>query len=103
MRGWDRAEVGEECVFYLLFVQCPGGGTLPRTVPPIVKVLWKPGIQVPLARARADQSQVPCVAATNTRIQDIESGIIRTCKSSLPRDWCSGLQLRMNMNIAPIF
>lgn len=35
--------------FSLLSVQCPGRGGLPKTVSPIVSVLWGPEMQAPLA------------------------------------------------------
>lgn len=67
-----------------LSVQCPGYGSLPRTVSPIATAPQDAGVQAPALATRARRSRgIPWVAATKTRAADVKISIPDVCKAPL--------------------
>ena len=72
----------------LLSVQCPGGGSLPRTIPLIAAVLWDPKMPGFLATRASDQGVSPKPSATKTGHQtSVKLPSRQRCALELGRGW----------------
>lgn len=69
---------------------CPGGGSQPRTVFPVVAELWDTRMEALLAIRTRQSRSIPWVAATKTGVPDVGMGHQMHIQAALWESLCSG-------------